>query len=64
MNPRNYEWLGSILVEGGSTMDVIFLILFSMFFDISKQFCRHNESIEWYFLSWMCLYGGFESLYG
>jgi len=32
-----------------------FLLFFSLFFDISKQFCKHNESIEWYFLSPMCL---------
>jgi len=28
-----------------------FLLLFSLFFDISKQFCKHNESIEWYFFT-------------
>ena len=32
-----------------------FLLLFSLFFDISKQFCRHNESIEWDFFSPKCL---------
>jgi len=25
------------------------LLLFSLFFDISKQFFKHNESIEWFF---------------
>jgi len=41
----------------------VFLLLFSPFFDISKQFCRHNESIEWYFFSLKCLSFGFESLW-
>jgi len=53
----------SILVEGGSAIYVIFYYFFSLFFDISKQYCRHNESIEWYFLSPLYLNAGFESLY-
>jgi len=40
-----------------------FLLFFSLFFNISKQFSRHIESIEWFFLSPMCLYARFESLY-
>jgi len=36
-----------------------FLLLFSLFFDISKQFCRHNKSIKRYFFPPMCLYAGF-----
>jgi len=39
-----------------------FLEIFSLIFDILKQFCWHNESIEWYFFLSMCLYVGFESL--
>jgi len=34
-----------------------------LFFYISKPFCRYNESIEWYFLSPICLYVDFESLH-
>jgi len=35
-----------------------FLLLFSLFFDISKQFCKHNRSIEWYFFSPNCFFFG------
>ncbi len=39
-----------------------FLLLFALFFDISKQFCRHNELIEWYFFSPKCLSFVFKSI--
>jgi len=39
-----------------------FLVIFSLFFDISIFFCWNNESIEWYFFPSMCLDVGFESL--
>ena len=40
----------------------VFLLLFSLFFDISKQFCKHNESIEWFFFPPKCLSFDFKSL--
>ena len=39
-----------------------FLQFFWLFFDISKLFCRHHDSISWNFFSPMCLYTSFESL--
>jgi len=62
INPWSYEWLRSILVKGGWAIDVFLQLLFDVF-DISKQFCKHNESIEWYFLSPMDLYVRSESHY-
>jgi len=40
-----------------------FLLFLSLFFDISKPFCKHNESIEWYFLSSMFLYASLEAVF-
>jgi len=41
---------------------VCFLQFFLLFFDISKLFCRHNESVEWISFSPICLYTSFELL--
>jgi len=40
----------------------VFWLLFSLFFDISKQFCKRNESIEWIFFPPKCLSYGCETL--
>ena len=41
----------------------VFLLLFSLFFDISKQFCKCNESIEWFFFHQSVFSFGIESLF-
>jgi len=42
---KNLWVIESILVDGGSAIDVFFTTFF-IALDISKQFCKHNESIE------------------
>jgi len=62
MNPSGYEWLKSILVEGGPTINVIFWNFFHYFLTFQK--ILHTQWVNWMiFFSPMCLYLGFESLY-
>jgi len=62
INPRSYERLKSILV-GGLVLDAFFATFFAIFLTFQSHFANTMSQLNDNFLSPICLYVGFESLY-